>query len=118
MNMSIPVLSTSALQAPFILAGGACFIYIIVSSIQEIKPIEYKEIFFYFIKTACYLGLASFIFVYHKNKQSIDVLTYYTYLLCILEVAHNGCNCFGNAIAAMLKLLFSIIKDKCFSKEN
>ncbi len=116
--MSIPVLSTLALQAPFILAGGACFIYIIISSFQEIKPIEYKDLFFYLIKTACYLGLASFIFIYHKNKQSIDALTYYTYLLCILETAHNGCNCFGTGIAAMLKLLFSIIKDKWVSNKN
>lgn len=57
------------------------------------------------LKIAGYGLLAFFIYKYSKENSTMDVLTFFTYMLACFETVHNLCNVLGKWLASCFKLI-------------
>lgn len=73
------------------------------------EPNRLFEVAMSFLKYMGYIIVAKFIYKYYITKESIDILTYFTYLLCSFEAIHNFVDGILYPITIFLKLVYKFV---------
>lgn len=102
-------ISTTFIDYAIDIAKAAIIISLFYRIIKYNVNIEMDEIFINTFKLLGYSSLAIYIYLNVNGKSSIDVLTYFTFLLAVIEASHNFMLTVGLVIAFTIRTIWDSI---------
>lgn len=102
---------TSIMPSIVVIVFSLAALFVALDYINGENDINMKELYFMFFKTIAYGLFAYIIFLIYRNKEYIDITTFFTFVFSFVECIHNFCLSFGKffVVMAQLNLLYTLI---------